>query len=195
MDQPPESESKPYPRPWPCAQCGHVIGHVERRNRVDWLIYHGPTIIETMGTARLACQCCGFINEWYIGEDALKRLLQNRRKLFQILVMMLMLFVVSCSPGPSAAVTIPPTSTAAAPTPTVQPTIISTTVHGVSIEAAARDLQTYLYNTELSGKRVYKPAEIITKGTLIKLSMCVNHYAQVEFRDGDWWRVRWIVCE
>ena len=77
----PTEPSPAVARPWECNECHHVVGHIERRERVDWFIYHGPYVMEAAGRARVSCQVCGSIVEWQFGEDALKALLDHHRRL------------------------------------------------------------------------------------------------------------------
>jgi hypothetical protein len=80
---PSEPPAPPLPpaRPWECEACHHVIGHIERRRGIDWLIYHGQGCIEVLGTANLPCQACGHLQSWHMSGELLVALMAQRGRL------------------------------------------------------------------------------------------------------------------
>lgn len=79
MNEMPSEPSPTVARPWECNECHHVVGHIERRDRVDWFIYHGPNKMEAAGRVRVSCQFCGGIVEWEFGEDAMRAIIQSHQ--------------------------------------------------------------------------------------------------------------------
>jgi hypothetical protein len=80
--EPPAPPIPPAPRPWECAACHHVIGHIERRGGVDRLIVRrGPYCDELLGTANIACSECGHMNEWHLSSELLTALMTQRGRL------------------------------------------------------------------------------------------------------------------
>jgi hypothetical protein len=57
------------------------------------------------------------------------------------------------------------------------------------------DLQAYTFYTTPGGQRVYKASSVIPAGSLVKVGVCANGYAQVEYKTDDgWWHVDYLAC-